>query len=227
MPSSSDVEKTERHPSFGMISVSKVSGRMDRLFGTSISAMHWVELEITGAEVQHALNRQWFFDRDMIVRVAMSEAQWATFVSSFNTSGVPCTIRRKAGEGLIEEPPPHMLKKEDFKADFEKRCEEVGSLLTAAERLLSELQKSASVKKSDIAKLVGLIGRAHTEIRSNMPFVQTSFQENIESLVEEAKVEVHAHMNAVVRDLGLRALALGQKVEEGPILALPFDQEPK
>lgn len=92
----SGVEIEESHPAFGMIAASRVSGGEKALFDSDIQHHHRVVVRINTATRTRRLNHDDIFgDSTPFIEVEMSEAQWASFVSSMNSSGVPCTIRHR------------------------------------------------------------------------------------------------------------------------------------
>lgn len=86
-----------KHPAFASISVSHVSGHAN-LYGSDFSHQHYVTVTIHTSELRRDLARDWHFDRKELIEVAMSEAQWATFVSTPNRQGPCCTLRSFNGE---------------------------------------------------------------------------------------------------------------------------------
>src|SRR4051812_4593225 len=91
----------ERHPAWAMIGASRVQngGPGATLFDSDIRHQHTVRVSISTASRRRDLNRDWLHAEREFVEVEMSEAQWASFVSSMNVgNGVPCTLRRCEGE---------------------------------------------------------------------------------------------------------------------------------
>lgn len=69
------------------------------------------------------------------------------------------------------------------------------------------------MKASDRQNAYSLIGRLETEIESNLPFVQESFNEAVDRTVEAAKAEIEAFIEGKVRSIGLENLAQLSKGE--------------
>jgi len=115
--------KSYEHPAFGQIRASRVSGHAV-LYGSDFVHQGFVTITISTSQLQRTLAREWYFGKSEVIEVALSEAQWATFVSSMNMgSGVPCTIERQAGVGLIPGLPPP-APTQNFKADVHKAAAE-------------------------------------------------------------------------------------------------------
>ena len=92
-------EETKSKDYMGMISWHRTScGSPQDLFGTEVKTDHPITVRICHAEETRDLCRDWFFPRKEIIEVDLSPIQWAELLTSGNTNGVPCTIRRINGE---------------------------------------------------------------------------------------------------------------------------------
>lgn len=197
--SDSHLEDTrETHPAYGMIGASRVTGSAS-LAGSDFKHQHYVCVEIRHGHISRSLsNDRWHGDKS-IVRVAMSEAQWATFVSSMNVGfGVPCTLEWTKEAGRL----PAIEHTTDRAGQFKG---EVHQTMQDALAKMQEAYDAAPTKK-----LKDMIGRAMTEIRSNVSFVQDQFAEHMEHTVEKAKIEVNAYVTSAVQRAGLQAIAGGE-----------------
>jgi hypothetical protein len=206
------------HPGFGAITVSRISGSTV-LFGVGVRPMQFVRVSIYPNKVVRDLSREWYLhDNRPIISIDMSEAQWATFVSSFSVgSGVPCTINWNNG-------PVEKLDwagvgtKKTYADELKAKMRKVATGAAALVAKLTDLLKQPSIKKGDVAALRKDVEGMVTALTSNMPFVQEQFEEAMEGMVEHAKAEIHAyHTNAVMK-LGLRAMAEGMSDEEKRLL---------
>lgn len=95
-------EKKYKHPSFGMLNISRIHGKSGYLFGTEIQADNFIELTLSSATMKRDLTQDWFHEDDTLFRVKMSPNQFSELMTNLNTSpGVPVTIeeilRRKSG----------------------------------------------------------------------------------------------------------------------------------
>lgn len=116
-------EKCTTHPSFGLVGFSRASVcgmRSHRMFGSAIGKhFNIVHLEIRRAEQHHHLSRDRFHGREELIRVELSEAQFASLLTNMNSgSGVPCTILYVRGEGNIEPPPDEPVEAERVRKGF-------------------------------------------------------------------------------------------------------------
>ena len=90
-------ETVESHPAYAQISASRVSGQTN-LYGSDFSHQNYVTISIHASELHRSLSRDWAFSRREYIEVAMSESQWAAFVSSMNVGcGIQCTLSHLEG----------------------------------------------------------------------------------------------------------------------------------
>src|SRR3546814_5396409 len=60
---------------------------------------NFVSIRICRSSLNRDLSNDWHYGKDQMMEVNMSEAQWATFVSSMNVgSGTPCTLASVDGQ---------------------------------------------------------------------------------------------------------------------------------
>lgn len=192
---------TEKHPAYGMIGASRVSSTPGAaLFGSDFQHQNFVKITILHGELSRSLSE----DRHRgvgvpIVEVALSEAQWATFVSAMNVGyGVPCTLEIADGERkpFIE---PVTNRREQINA-------EVADTMQDTIEALEALRDAAPTKK-----LRQQAENAIAQIKSNIPFVAKQFDEHVERTIEKAKIEVNAYVTNAVQRAGLRALGGGEQ----------------
>lgn len=91
--------KLLRHPAYGQIGASRTYGGGRALYGSDFRHNSSVTIRISESEVTRDLSRDWPHATREIVEVTLSEAQWATFVSSLNMGeGTQCTLAHVMGE---------------------------------------------------------------------------------------------------------------------------------
>lgn len=207
----------EEHPAYGQIAVSRVSGQR-YLYGSDFQHGNYVVVRINESQLNRTLNRDWPFARKEIIEVALTEAQWATFVSSFNQgSGVQCTIERREGGLVPGFPAPDRAGK--FKVevteDFKKIRDELESLKKTVEENTVNLSKKAA------ATLLDKVNQTLRTVSDSIPFAQHQFEEHMEDVKEKTKAEVHGYLSHQINRLGLEAI--GTKPED--ILLLEENKE--
>jgi hypothetical protein len=198
-------ETTVTHPAFAQILASRVSGSAV-LYGSDFEHQHFVMVRIARSEIHRTLSEDRHYGREEYIEVALSEAQWATFVSSMNVgSGVPCTLTYKQGEGLIPGLPPRR-QEDEVHADFQRVAQRAAARVDKAiADINGELGAGLSQKKRDA--ILEHLKWLKKDLDDSMPFIAKQFGEHMETTVERAKVEVAAYATATIQRAGLAALA--------------------
>ena len=78
---SKDTYQRINHPSFAEIQVSRINGHKV-LYSSDFNSHNYIALRIHKSEMIRDLSHDWHHEREQYIEVAMSEAQWATLVSS-------------------------------------------------------------------------------------------------------------------------------------------------
>lgn len=208
---------TTEHPSFGQISLSRVTGHQD-LYGVDFPQDHHLSLTISTSSHRRDLSNDWYFEKQLIIQIHMSETQWARFLCSPNTCGVPCTIARTnyPGEGHRGiEPLKHDtgaqgdLHRNELKATAKEAMEATSE----ARKKVSELLGGTSIKKSDLKEILSLLEKAEREAVANLPFVAQQAGEAIDKAKTSAMGEVEAYIGHRFQQLGSQALQ--DRIAEG------------
>lgn len=209
-------ETTVTHPAFGQITVSRIQGSR-ALYGSDFEHHTYVRITIYKSELTRHLSRDWPHQREQLLSVDMSEAQWATFVSSFGSgSGVQCTLERLLGEGIPEFP----LRDEgqEFKVEQDKALQTaLDNLKELKATIEANVQGLTKVKQAELLKNVNMSIR---KLSDSLPFIANSFSEHMEERSEKAKVEIHAYLGEAVKRAGLEAIA-----GKGPLRLTHKDDE--
>jgi len=203
-----DDRTTIGHESFAMLGITRSSCNFGQnLFGSSVQHNHTIKLKIAPAKIDRHLNRDWFHANSKpYIEVEMSYSQFAEAITSMNMGdGVPVTLRRLDGK-MIEDC-PQFDKRQEFEQEFEKEMQKIGKSLKVlteqAELLLSEKKPPTKADKETILKGIKALRQ---EIESNVPFIQSSFNEQMDKTVLEAKGEFEGFMMHKVISTGLEGL---------------------
>ncbi|CAM5563568.1 hypothetical protein [Eoetvoesiella caeni] len=190
------------HPSFAQISASRISGQT-HLYGSDFAHQSYVRVRINPSKLHRSLSNDWAFaDSNSYLVVDMSEAQWASFVSSMNVgSGTQCTLRTNNGEQIAELPAPPS-RTDQFSKEMGLRVERALDAVAQLANDVNDLKVSEKTK----ATLLARISKAHRELVSNTKFVADQFEEHMEVTVEKAKVEVNAYAINTLMQAGLEAV---------------------
>lgn len=210
----------ERHPSYGMIRVSRGTNGQRALFGSSILHNNVITIMLYEASVERDLHFDAIMDEGLIAEIEMSQSQFADMITSMNMGGgTPCTIRWLRGKGRAAEC-PFIDKRMQFEAELseniEKANEKANKLVKTAQELLSKPKPMTRAEKDG---LMNALNRLSMEINSNREFIYSAFNEQMENTVKEAKGEVEAFM----QDRILRAA--GVKLEESGLHLVDLDRD--
>jgi hypothetical protein len=200
------IKEKQKHESYGMLQFSRVQGGDTALFGSSIMHNNTIRLRLCEGSVSRGLNTDWYSAGKEYFEVEMSQTQFAECISSMNCgSGVPVTIRRINGKRT--ENCPFENKRMIFEKEFEAKMQALAKRLTAT---VEDVNKRLSDKKPlTIKEREGIQNRISnfcTEIYSNIPFVNSQFNEQMDKTVNEAKGEIDAFVLNKVTSLGLEKL---------------------
>lgn len=182
------------HPAYAQISASRVTGDVN-LYDSDFTHHHFMAITIKRSELHRNLNRDWHFDGQELIEVALSESQWATFISSPNHGGTPCTLEYFNGKHVERLPRPDATT-EQFSAEIK---EDLKDCVDAIEKTLQEIgELGLSKVKAD--KLSASLEKAKSFLTSGAPFIASQFNKQMERSVEKAKQEVHGYItNAALR----------------------------
>lgn len=192
----------EEHPAWGLIGASRVSSSPPGavLFDSDIRHQHSVIVRISTATRRRDLSRDWMMAKREFVEVEMSEAQWASFVSSMNAGqGVPCTIRRREDDWSVPGMP------------YEPRLQEsMREVRVAADEAVAKVAEAfAAYKEKKTAANLRNLEFAIRNMPANAEFAASSLSEHAENVVQRARADIEAMVLAKAQQLGLEPGDLG------------------
>jgi hypothetical protein len=209
-----DVER-HTHESYGQIRFSRVQGRAN-FYGSELQQDHFITLEIDKSELDRGLSSEHHFAKENIIKLRMTAGQFSELITSMNMgSGVPCTLERY--DGKMTQPLPEIENRKQFvHRKFDDRMKEFAKELKDKQEKAFKLIAKKTLSKADQEELNFHIQRMTQEISSNIPFFGKCFQENIDEMVFEAKLEIENAITHKVSHLGLKALHEENRlIEEG------------
>ena len=221
-------DKTENHESFGIVRICRTSGGDGVLFGSSIRHYNTIRLEVCPGQVTRSLNENRYRPSGRpIVEVEMSQSQFADLITSMNQGeGVPCTIRR-LGNDQVEKCPETNTRLQ-FEAEFTEKTRDIVQRACDLVDEADELLQKKSLRKAERESLMGTLRQLVMELRSNIPFVHSQFNEAMDKTVKEAKGEVEAYLTSALTGLGLESAKdrlLELTTPAGPLLPAPDAKE--
>jgi hypothetical protein len=209
----------ETHPSYAQISASRVSSNPGAtMYGSKLQHGRYIIITISESELHRSINSDRYHDRKQLIRVRLTENQFAEFITSLNSGGgAPCTIERQNGQQIPS--PPFRDEVGTVRNEFEAKAKEVAKTLADAQkRLAVMIAPGGKASKADLNTLQSEIDKAVREIGANMPYMAECFVETMEEVVTDAKATIEAFA-ADRRQSGLT---------EAPVLTLnAVDEDPK
>lgn len=200
-------EEFIKHPSFGQLYFGRVNGNGTDFYGSELNQDHFIVMEVTESEIKRELSRDWYYaGGKTLIRVRMSSGQFAEAITSLNQGGgVPCTVEMVDGQRR-DKFPGNESRKEFVHRKFEDRMKEFGDTIREKQKDAKELVKKKTLSKQDIHDLTHHLEWLTTEVERNIPFFAKCFQENMDEVVHEAKLEVENAIQHKISVLGLNAL---------------------
>jgi hypothetical protein len=188
-----DEDRIEKHPSFAQISASRVSSNPPQtMYGSKLQHGRYIIITICESELHRSINSDRYHDRKQLIRVRLTENQFAEFMTSLNSGGgAPCTIERHNGVAI--ESPPYRNELAMVENEFEAKAKEVADTLQAAlKRLAAMTAPGGKASKAELNELQREVEKAAREIGANMPYMAECFEETMEKVVTEAKATIEA-----------------------------------
>ncbi len=194
---------TVDHESFGLLSFSRTQSNMNKhLFGSSIKHQNTIHMRVNACQENRGLNRYWYYPRATIIDIEMSYSQFAEAIVTMNTTGVPCTIRRVMDHKM--EDCPGESQREMFEKEFKDEVLNITKIVQDLKNASDELlHKKGALKVSEKKELASMLHMLVMEVRQNLPFIQSSYNEAMDKTTMEAKSEIESFVNHQVNTLGL------------------------
>jgi len=203
----SNEEERIQHESFGQIRFSRVNSTGAEFYGSELTQNNYISLEISNSEMIRELTQDRYYNTSIpLVRLRMSSSQFAELITTMNVgSGVPCTIER-LGIKKVDELPENESRKEFVHRKFADRMKMFGDNIRERQTKAKQLVKKKTLSKADQHELQMHLEWLTTEVERNIPFISECFQENMDEVVNEAKLEVENAIQHKINVLGFDAL---------------------
>ena len=195
-----------KHESFGQVSFSRISGKAN-FYGSELEQDHYISMEVNPSVIERDLGQDWYFNEGIPhIRIRMSSGQFSELITSLNNgSGTPCTIEY-LGSKKMQPLPFQESRKEFVHRKFEDRMKMFADSIRRKQTEAKELVKKKSLSKEDMRTLQLHIEWLTTEVEKNIPFFAKCFQETMDEVVFEAKMEVENAIQHKISILGLNEL---------------------
>lgn len=205
----SDERNSEIHPAFGMIGASRVSygppGTV--LFDSDIQHGHTVVIRLSTATRRRDHSQDWIGADREIAEFELSEAQWASFVSSMNVGdGVPCTLRYIEGETMPALPYAPRL------AHSMQETKDAAHMAFDEIVVARDAYEAAVAAKAPAAERKQLLHDLHFKIENAVPNIDYAGKvliNHTENVVTKARADIEAFVLAKARQIGIEPEELG------------------
>jgi hypothetical protein len=208
MKVTSMTDNDKKHPSFGTVRWSRVTGTVDNLFMSSLKHGHFIELEITNATQTRRDYHQTTYHSSgnrPIIRVRMSEAQFAQFITTPNDgSGVPCTITRMDNQAVPQCPPDEQMVQ--FRTELHEDAKQVTHGARETLSRVRAMLKGKTVRKGDLREIESQLEGLLRNVESNMPFLVKQFHEYMDGVFHDAVAQFEGHVTKRAIEAGHEAM---------------------
>lgn len=203
-----DNDEIKRHPSWGVIGASRVSGSGKDFFQSDINTPSFIEITLCTASKCRKWGTDYVSGEKTLFKIKLTPAQWAGFLTNLNVGyGVPCTIKMTESSGYIDFGP------EEDKLDliYEEMNDDVDDILSTIKDLqeqVARLAESKKMQKGAADTLTQKLNRCANKLKyGGDSFIRERAREAIDSMVVQAKANIVAFTEARVHSLGLEALS--------------------
>lgn len=197
-------EEVKRHPSYGVIGISRVNGHQ-HFFGSDTKPDSYIDIRIKRAEQINEIGRSWYFGKERLIELRMTNTQFAEMITSLNQGGgIPCTLEFVAGEGKIEQE-----KEKEYKVDFHKRkmSENAQKVLERLNSQIEDATKSIQkLPKKDQENLNIIFSSLKRDLNQNFPWYMQQYYETMETVAQDIKSNMEADLMHKLQQLGLETL---------------------
>ena len=214
-----DPDGDEHHPAFGVASVHRIQATPGEvLFQSDLRHREYVRLEVHEATRKRDLKHDWVHPGKKIIEISMSLAQFASFVASGGTEGVPVTIDYvgAGGHGLGHRPGLNpesrlALTTEEVRAAAAKAYEGIMQAFKDYEQVLKLSGAGATAaRKAALRTLQSTIANAAPDVN----YATTQLGEHAEAVVEKSRADIEAMVSRMAERAGISPSEV-QAIEAG------------
>lgn len=218
-------KEKKKHPSYGKMSLSRVScTEAHPLFGSSIKHRDTICLSIYEAEAERTLSTDTYYEGAQIIKVEMSQSQFAEAITHMNSTGVPVTIRKRIDKSGRIDYCPYEGQRQKFEDEFKEvqnqNKEEFTEFVDSLKELFSE---KASIGKKDRDEILHKLDVLQGRLFSNEEFVYKQFNRQMDKTETEAKGEIEAFFQNRINTLA--SIAISAQAENLKEIDNPVDIE--
>lgn len=188
-----DEHGDETHESWILIGANRISSAPGvRLFDSEIDHQHFIWVEVHRCSRRRQLNHDWIHSTKLLMRVAMSQAQWGAFVSSFGQGdGVPATLEWLDGD--VSQAPYESRLGESVKDVREAGDRSLATIVESYEKLEEAFETGGKRAQREALRDLGIRLK---NAPANMEFAAKVLVEHTENVVTKARADLEAMARA-------------------------------
>ena len=203
-------ETVDKHESYGMVGINRVSSNGTNLFGSITTHRSFITLTVKRASMRRHLATDWpSAESRALIEIELSHSQFAELITSPGIGdGVPCTIRALDGKMLESCPAPETMESK-YSEDLKATTKETVAGLSQLTQQLSQslLPGEKTLNKTELKALLGQIQSALSSITDSIPFIEKQFNEEMEEQHDKMVGEMEAVAAHIIHNVGLAAIA--------------------
>lgn len=194
-----------------MIQFSRVSSSVkSSFFGSDLPVDNHIEMCVYRGKLERSLGRDWYSPKSYnpLIQLKLTPFQFSELITSLNfNSGIPCTLLRVEEEIIAQEESDRVEnRKEITHRKFEERMEEFVQKIKDNQERVEKLVKKKTLSKEDQQELLIANSQISDEALKNIPFFLKAFQEAMDGVVLEAKMEIEGAIQHKIATLGMEQL---------------------
>jgi len=234
-------EMRERHESFGLVGVSRITvggGARCNMFGSHLD--HHPTLFRFTVKRAVRLHTELAYDRfhsdgeaerTQLLEFDLTATQFVELMTSLNVGeGIPCTLRYVLGEQMEDVPGEHETEAQNIARKFAAEMKDVAGSVKPLTDQVAAIMAKPTIGKGDRSAVVSLVGQIVRQFDDHAPFVMKQFVESTGRLVTAGKAEVEAYATSVIMAAGIEHLRQlrergGEQAVAEAVLALDAGSE--
>ena len=193
-----DENQVFKHPSYILAGFTRWQGTRTRLFGSPLDVSQGISLTVYEGERHHHLNQDRYHSRKEIMRIDMTEMQFATLITSTGTGmGVPATLSFLQGIIIEQDKTGAPSEAELIHKEFKGKSKEINDKLVDSINNVNNIINNSKLSKKDKEDIHTQINILHNEIHSNLPFLLSQLHEAADRIVTHIKGECVAFAKGI------------------------------
>ena len=194
-------EKIE-HKSFGMIHFSRINGFEKNLFGSELPHQSYIEMTVESGEEHRELGRKWYHGKKTLMKVKLTNLQFAELITSLNTSGKPCTISYLMGETIKAYEQEETIQ-EFSDRKFKEELNRVNQKLIEDSEFIKDKLKKQNLSKSDKDEIERKLNYIQMCLEKNIPYYHNTFEQQMNRVTTDAKLNIEGFITHKLTEIGL------------------------